>query len=226
MLFGYLAAITSIELVTGIIILPQRQTVLVAKQAAEVDLLTQRPAPARHRPGLERGRVRSAGQGVHRPRAAGRGADRAAAAVVDRAQHHPRRRVRAGDRGGHRAPAGATADPDLDRGPLGARPPPRRARGRRLVPADRAWAPASTPPETLVDDAARAAGRDPAAIGMEGRANFTAAGVDAVVGEVEAWRDEGATHLSINTMGAGLPTVDDHLAALTQIAEALALGSS
>src|SRR6478752_6945162 len=40
-LFGYLAAITSLELVTGIIILPQRQTVLVAKQAAEVDLLAE-----------------------------------------------------------------------------------------------------------------------------------------------------------------------------------------
>ena len=40
-LFGHLAAITRLELVTGIIILPQRQTALVAKQAAEVDLLTQ-----------------------------------------------------------------------------------------------------------------------------------------------------------------------------------------
>src|SRR4051812_37821183 len=39
-LFGYLAAITSLELVTGIVILPQRQTALVAKQAAEVDLLS------------------------------------------------------------------------------------------------------------------------------------------------------------------------------------------
>ena len=39
-LFGYLAGVTSLELVTGIIILPQRQTVLAAKQAAEVDLLT------------------------------------------------------------------------------------------------------------------------------------------------------------------------------------------
>src|ERR1700729_2801818 len=39
-LYGYLAAVTSMELVTGIVILPQRQTVLVAKQAAEVDLLT------------------------------------------------------------------------------------------------------------------------------------------------------------------------------------------
>ncbi len=39
-LFGYLAAMTSLEMVTGVIILPQRQTALVAKQAAEVDLLT------------------------------------------------------------------------------------------------------------------------------------------------------------------------------------------
>ncbi len=40
-LFGYLAALTTrIELVTGILILPQRQTALVAKQAAAVDVLT------------------------------------------------------------------------------------------------------------------------------------------------------------------------------------------
>src|SRR3954467_3347125 len=39
-LFGYLAALTQAELVTGIIILPQRQTALVAKQAADVDRLT------------------------------------------------------------------------------------------------------------------------------------------------------------------------------------------
>src|SRR5579859_3197122 len=40
-LFSYLAAITQqLELVTGVIILPQRQTVLVAKQAAEIDLLS------------------------------------------------------------------------------------------------------------------------------------------------------------------------------------------
>ena len=39
-LFGYLAAISPLELVTGIVILPQRQTALVAKQAAEVDQLS------------------------------------------------------------------------------------------------------------------------------------------------------------------------------------------
>ena len=40
-LFGYLAGITSLELVTGIIILPQRQTALVAKQAAQLDLVSE-----------------------------------------------------------------------------------------------------------------------------------------------------------------------------------------
>jgi len=40
-LFGYMAAITRrVALVSGIIILPQRQTALVAKQAAEVDVLS------------------------------------------------------------------------------------------------------------------------------------------------------------------------------------------
>lgn len=39
--FGYIAGITSrIELVTGIMVLPQRQTVLAARQAADVDLLS------------------------------------------------------------------------------------------------------------------------------------------------------------------------------------------
>jgi probable F420-dependent oxidoreductase len=40
-LFGFLAAVTRrVELVTGIVILPQRQTALVAKQAAAADVLS------------------------------------------------------------------------------------------------------------------------------------------------------------------------------------------
>ncbi|MDX6511255.1 MAG: hypothetical protein QOE36_759 [Gaiellaceae bacterium] len=38
---GCLAAITRMELVTGIIVAPQRQTALLAKQAAEVDILSE-----------------------------------------------------------------------------------------------------------------------------------------------------------------------------------------
>src|SRR5258707_10425736 len=40
-LFGYLAAVTErVELVTGVLVLPRRQTALVAKQAAEADVLS------------------------------------------------------------------------------------------------------------------------------------------------------------------------------------------
>ena len=39
--FGFVAGISTLELVTGVLILPQRQTVLVAQQAANVDLLSQ-----------------------------------------------------------------------------------------------------------------------------------------------------------------------------------------
>src|SRR5260221_14217446 len=39
-LFGYFAALTHLAMVPAVIILPQRQTALVAKQAAEVDVLT------------------------------------------------------------------------------------------------------------------------------------------------------------------------------------------
>ena len=40
-LFGYIAGVApGLELVPAVIILPQRQTVLAAKQAAEIDVLT------------------------------------------------------------------------------------------------------------------------------------------------------------------------------------------
>jgi hypothetical protein len=40
---------------------------------------------------------------------------------------------------------------------------------------------------------------------------------------VHAWREAGATHVGIGTMGAGLATVEDHVAALRTAADALAL---
>lgn len=45
--------------------------------------------------------------------------------------------------------------------------------------------------------------------------------MDATAAAVEQWRAAGATHLSINTMGAGLSSVDDHIAALASLATVL-----
>ena len=75
-LFGYLAAVTSrVELATGIIILPQRQTALVAKQAAAVGRSQRGPPAARHRRRLEPCRIRGAKRELGQPWRALRGAD-------------------------------------------------------------------------------------------------------------------------------------------------------
>jgi hypothetical protein len=75
----------------------------------------------------------------------------------------------------------------------------------------------------IVDQAARDAGRDPSTLGMEGRVSWTSDGVEKVVDHVGRWRDTGATHVGINTMNAGLGTLDAHLEALATTAQALHL---
>jgi hypothetical protein len=67
-----------------------------------------------------------------------------------------------------------------------------------------------------------AAGRDPATLGMEGRVSYKP-DLDTVATRVESWRTAGATHVSINTMGAGLGGVDAHIAALAAVAGAARL---
>jgi hypothetical protein len=41
-----------------------------------------------------------------------------------------------------------------------------------------------------------------------------------VIASLQRWSEAGASHVSVNTMGAGLATVDDHVAALARAAEA------
>jgi hypothetical protein len=69
-----------------------------------------------------------------------------------------------------------------------------------------------------VAQAATQAGRDPAQIAMEGRVSWNG-NADDITDGLRSWAEAGASHLSINTMGAGLASVDQHLAALTTAAE-------
>jgi hypothetical protein len=80
--------------------------------------------------------------------------------------------------------------------------------------------PAHDEARTVVHRAAVDAGRDPATIGMEGRIDWRGDG-DEAADQLHAWAKAGATHVSINTMGVGLTTVDDHLAVLSEVAELL-----
>jgi hypothetical protein len=75
----------------------------------------------------------------------------------------------------------------------------------------------------IVEQAARDVGRNPADIGLEGRVNYTG-DLDTALASIENWRAVGATHLSINTMGAGLSGVDKHLAVLRDMASSLTPG--
>jgi probable F420-dependent oxidoreductase len=222
-LFGYLAAVTALELVTGIIILPQRQTVLVAKQAAEVDLLT-------------RGRFRlGVGLGWNPVEYEALGKDFKSRGRRMGEQIELMRRLwsepSVTHASAHERVTGAGIAPLPVQRPIpvwfGAMSPPAYRRAGRYADG---WFPQMGPgpkldeARALVEGAAREAGRDPKAIGMEGRVTFGAGGAEKVAEQAERWREVGASHLTVNTMGAGLGGVDGHLAALAQIAKALRLG--
>jgi alkanesulfonate monooxygenase SsuD/methylene tetrahydromethanopterin reductase-like flavin-dependent oxidoreductase (luciferase family) len=72
----------------------------------------------------------------------------------------------------------------------------------------------------IVAEAATEAGRDPASLGMEGRLRWQE-DRDKLAAAIRQWQDADATHLSVNTMGAGLRTADDHLVALATAAEGI-----
>ena len=91
LLFAHLAAVTErIELTTAILILSQRQTALVAKQAAELDVLDGGAHPPWHRHRLERGRVRGPERELPRSRPAGGGAGGGPSPPLERGPRHLR----------------------------------------------------------------------------------------------------------------------------------------
>jgi probable F420-dependent oxidoreductase len=220
-LFGYLAAITSRELVTSIIILPQRQTVLVAKQAGEVDLLTR--GRFRFGAGIGWNPVEYEALGKNFSNRGKRLEEQIA--LLRRLWTEPSVTFE----GKYERVTGAGLAPLPVQRPipvwLGAVAEPALRRVGRLADG---WFPQIPPgprldeARAIVSEAAVAAGRDPDALGMEGRISWGEGDVDKLVRQAGRWRDAQATHLSVNTMGAGFGSIDDHVAALSVAAEALA----
>lgn len=220
-LFGWLAAFSPLELVTGILIAPQRQTALIAKQAAQVDIVS---GGGRFRLGLGIGwnPVEYGALGMPFDR---RGAILEEQIPLLRRLWSEERVTFAGRfhtvRGAGLAPLpptrpipiwlGGTADAAL-------------LRAGRLADG---WFPLVAPGGRLehsigvVHQAARDAGRDPSTLGMEGRVGFETP--ERLVVQVERWRGAGATHLCVDTMHAGRRGPDTHIAAVRAAAEALGL---
>ncbi len=219
-LFGYLSAVTrTLELVTGVIILPQRQAALVAKQAAEVDLLS----GGRLRLGVGTGwnAVEYEALGEDFGNRGARQGEQIALLRQLWEQEAPsfegrwHRVTKAGinPRPGRRIPIwlGGAADPVLRRaarladGWFPLLPPDER--GKTAVEKLRGWL--------------REEGRDPAAFGIEPQARIAGGNPERWRKQAEGWRELGATHISIVTMGAGLATPDDHLKAAGEYREAI-----
>jgi len=219
-LFGFLAAITSLELVTGIVILPQRQTALVAKQAAEVDLLSE-------------GRLRlgvGIGWNAVEYEALGQNFTTRGRRLEEQVQLLRQLWTE----------RSVSFDGNFDRihgaglFPLPAQQPIPIWLGGSSAPAYRrmgriadGWFPQVPPGPRLTEalgliaEGAAEAGRDPNSLGMEGFVNWGDGDVGRLADHAARWRDAGATHLAVNTMGAGFTTLNEHLAALTSAAEAL-----
>jgi probable F420-dependent oxidoreductase len=218
-MLGYLAGITKLELAPAVIILPQRQTALVAKQAAEVDLL----AEGRFRLGIGLGwnevEYEALGQDFS---TRGRRMDEQVALLR---RYWTERSITFEGEFDRVTGAGIAPLPLQRPIPLwfgGGSKPAFRRMGRL---AD-GWLPMMTPGPELdeamatIAASAEAAGRDPQTIGMEGRITW-GGDLDQVKLEAEQWRALGATHVSINTMGSGLVGVDAHVEVLAQVATAL-----
>jgi probable F420-dependent oxidoreductase len=220
-LYGYLAAITSLELVTGVIILPQRQTALVAKQAAEVDILTE----GRFRLGVGLGwnAVEYEALGKEFTDRGRRITEQVA--LLRRLWTEPTVTFH----GRYETVTAAGLAPLPVQRPIpiwfGAHTAPALRRAGRLADG---WFPQVRPGPALdeavtwVRQGADSAGRDPDRLGMEGRVSVSR-GLETAVDDIAAWQAVGATHVSVNTMGIGSGGIDRHLAALAEVARGIGL---
>jgi probable F420-dependent oxidoreductase len=220
-LFGYLAAVTRrVGLLTSIVILPQRPTALVAKQAAEVDVLS----GGRLRLGVGLGwnavEYEALGADFHNR---GRRIEEQIALLralwTQELVTFEGRWHRITDAGINPLPVqrpipiwmGGGAEPAM----------------RRIGRLADGWILSGRPtPQTAQDmararESAREAGRDPGSLGLQGSVLLRAGGPEVWREDLAAWQAMGATHVMVNTMGAGLESPSEHIAALQRVKEAL-----
>jgi probable F420-dependent oxidoreductase len=217
-LFGYLAGLTQrLELVTGILILPQRQTVLVAKQCAEVDVLTR----GRFRLGIGVGWNEVEYQALNE--SFGNRGKRSEEQIDLLRALFTQESVTFHGRWHHVEAAGINPLPVQRPIPiwLGGHS---EAAVKRVARIGDGWLPQRSPDEVRptieqIRAYAREAGRDPSNIGIEGRFSIAGTTPGDWAEVVEKWKDVGATHLSVNTMGAGLRSPQEHIEAIQRFWE-------
>ena len=219
-LFSFMAAVTElVEFATGILILPQRQTALVAKQAATLDRLCG-------------GRLRL-GIGV--------GWNEAEYIALDENFHTRGRRCEEQVQvlrklwtescvmfNGH-----WHSIPHMGLKPRPIQQPiPIWFGGHADVVLRRAarlgdgWLPTysnvedTEPSLEKLSQYLEAEGRTWDEFGLEARVRFSEGNLDVLAGEIKAWEQAGATHISLNTMRSQLSGLDEHLQAIRVFSEA------
>ena len=216
-LIGYLAALTSrIEFATGVIVLPQRQTALVAKQAAEIDILS----GERLRLGVGTGWNYVEFEGLNED-FSNRGRRQEEQIEVMRALWRDpvvdyTGRWHRIDRAGllpmpsRQIPVwfGGWSDPAFERAVR---------LGDGFI-----FGPARDPIDGI--DSVRGfldkAGRDPDSFGLDVVTTYSKDAAH-VVADAQKFRDKGATHLTVRTMEAGLAGPRDHIDALQRYVDAV-----
>ena len=217
-LFGFLAAVARrLGLVTGIVILPQRQTALVAKQAAAVDVLS----GGRLRLGV------AVGWNPVEFEALGENFKDRGARIEE--QIEVMRALWTKELVTFRGRWHQISDAGINPLPV-QRPIPIWMGGESEVVLRRAarvadgWMPHFRPgpdAQAVVDRLlgyVKDAGREPREFGIEGRITLSQVPPEQRAKEVAAWRAmRGVSHVCIHTVGLGLKTPDEHVHTLERL---------
>jgi len=223
LLFSYMTAFTtSLGFITGILILPQRQTALVAKQAATLDILCG-------------GRLRL-GVGI--------GWNQVEYTSLNKDFHNRGRRIEEQVSLMRKLWTRPLIDfsgkwhhiPDAGINPLPIQKPiPVWFGGsakpvlQRIAQIGDGWLPIFAKAEDvkpaleIIEKYLEKFGRKRTDIGIEARLRLSTKNPDSWIKTMQAWQDLGATHISINTMGCGLLSPQEHIQELAHFAKVIGL---